>query len=93
MNANKRIEGPEVNRHKGILTCEFDQINAPGSYVEQRTGTLLRVPEDALVPGRSPVLEVVTNEPWVVSRISDDPFLPLTKARMLAADLDLYVNF
>jgi hypothetical protein len=93
MTTSKRIESPELSRHKGILTCDFEQINAPGVYVEQRTGTLLRVPEDAVVPGRSPVLEVVTNEPWVVSKISDDPFLSLTKARMVAADLDLYVNF
>ncbi len=93
MNANKRIEGPEASGHKGLLSCEFSQINAPGVYIEQRTGTLLRVPEDAVVPGRSPVLEIVTNDPWVVSKISDNPFLPLTKARMVAADLDLFVNF
>jgi len=28
-----------------------------------------------------------------VTRISDDPYLPMTKARMIAADLDLPVNF
>jgi hypothetical protein len=38
-------------------------------------------------------MEIVANEPWVVKRLSDDPYVPLTKARMIAADLDLPVNF
>jgi hypothetical protein len=29
----------------------------------------------------------------MVTRISDDPYVSLTKARMIAADLDLPVNF
>ena len=29
----------------------------------------------------------------IVSKLSDDPFVPVTKARMIAADLDLFVNF
>jgi len=53
------------------------EINARGVYIEQRTGTLLRVSEDAVVHGRSPIFEIV-------------PFLPLTTARMIAADVDLY---
>jgi hypothetical protein len=74
-------------------TCNFDQIESPGTYVECRTGTLIRLPEDALAQGRNPRVEIVTHEPWTVTRLSDDPYLPLTKARMIAADLDLPVNF
>ena len=29
----------------------------------------------------------------IVTKLSDDPFIPLTKARMIAADLDHAVNF
>ncbi len=54
---------------------------------------LLRIPADALIPGRSPAIEVLSDEPWLVTKISEDPFLPLTKARMIAADLDLQVRF
>jgi hypothetical protein len=78
---------------RSLHTCNFDQIETPGTYVECRTGTLLRVPEDALAPGRSPRIEIVAHEPWTVTRLAEDPYVPLTKARMIAADLDLPVNF
>ncbi|HET6373250.1 MAG TPA: hypothetical protein VFG76_08080 [Candidatus Polarisedimenticolia bacterium] len=94
MSVTKRAEFTEGTRQNpGIFTCPFEQINSPGLYLEHRTGALLRVPGDAVVPGRSPVIEAVTNEPWIVTKIAEDPFLSLTKARMIAADLDLYVNF
>ncbi len=74
-------------------TCNFDQITQPGCYILQHTGTLLRVPEDALIPGRSPAIDFVSNQKWIVTKITDDPFIPLTQARMTAADLDLFINF
>jgi len=58
-----------------------------------RTGELLRVPDDALAPGRSPVLDVVSSNQWLVTRISTNPYLTLSKARSIAADMDLGVNF
>jgi len=91
MSTVKNVESPLANRT--LHTCNFDQIETPGTYVECRNGTLLRVPEDALAPGRSPRIEIVANEPWTVTRLSGDPYLPLTKARMIAADLDLPVRF
>jgi hypothetical protein len=91
MSAVKKFEHASSTR--SLHTCNFDQIETPGTYVECRTGTLLRVPEDGLAPGRSPRIEIVAQETWTVARISDDPYVPLTKARMIAADLDLPVNF
>ena len=77
----------------GLVSCEFSQIESPGLYVETRTGALLRIREDGIVPGRSPVIQAVARDPWVVTKISEDPYLPLTKARMIAANLDIEVNF
>ena len=57
------------------------------------SGHLIRLPEDAVMPGRSPVLEIRAREPLYVTKISDDPFVPLTKARMVASDLDRLVDF
>lgn len=91
MSAVKKLEN--VLHKQALHTCNFDQIETPGTYVECRTGTLMRVPDDALAPGRSPRIEIVADEPWTVTRLSDDPYLALTKARMIAADLDLPVNF
>ena len=74
-------------------TLVFDQIENPGCYVTNDSGLLLRVPQDALGRGRSPLMEVVSNDPWIVTRISEDPYLPLSNARMAAADLDIKIQF
>ncbi len=67
--------------------------HTPGCYILKQTGTLLRVPPDALIPGRSPAIDVVSNQQWFVAKISSDPYMTLSKARAVAADLDLPVNF
>ena len=59
----------------------------------RQTGTLLRIPPDALIPGRSPAIDVVSKDQWFVAKISSDPYITLSKARAVAADLDLPVNF
>ena len=71
----------------------FENIEEPGTYVSNWTGHLVRVPEDALKSGRSPLIEIRGKEAMFVTKLSDDPYLTLSKARMLAADLDLDVNF
>lgn len=76
----------------GEKVC-FEDLNSPGTYYSLWTGHLIRVPEDGVKPGRSPVIEIIGKEPMMVTKLSDDPYLVLTKARMIAADLDLEVNF
>ena len=71
----------------------FDQINEPGTYVCNWSGHLLRVPEDGVKPGRSPLLEIVGREPLYATKLAPDPYITLTKARMIAANLDLAVAF
>jgi len=93
MSPARKLEGTEPKYRTGLTSCEFGEVDAPGLYVENRTGTLLRIPDDGIAPGRSPVIQAVARHPWVVTRISEDPYLSLTKARMIAANLDLDVNF
>lgn len=71
----------------------FSDINSPGCYVANGGGELFRIPEDGVVTGRSPVIEIVSKTPRMVTKVSDDPWLAISKARQLAADSDLYVNF
>ena len=71
----------------------FENINDPGCYICNWSGHLMRVPPDGIAPGRSPLLNMVGREPLYVTKISDDPYIPVTKARMLAADWDLNVSF
>lgn len=74
-------------------TIPWDQINEPGAYICNWSGHLLRVPEDGVAPGRSPVLSMVGTEPLFVTKISSNPFITITKARLLASNFDLNVNF
>lgn len=79
---------------KGLGTqVPFESINEPGCYVCNWSGHLLRVPEDSIKPGRSPLISLKGTEPLFVTKISGYPFIPVSKARMLAADCDVLVNF
>ena len=75
------------------MQVPFEAIQEPGCYIFNWTGHLLRIPEDALKPGRSPVMSIKGKEPLFVTKIANDPYVPVTKARMLAADVDISVNF
>jgi hypothetical protein len=74
-------------------TIQFDQISAPGAYICNWSGHLLRVPEDGVTPGRSPMLNIIGCEPLTVTKISDNPYVTITKAKLLASNFDLAVNF
>ncbi len=71
----------------------FEAINEPGCYICNWSGHLLRVPEDGVAMGRSPLINVIGCEQLYVTKIADNPFIPLTKARMLASNHDINVNF
>jgi hypothetical protein len=71
----------------------WNSIVEPGAYVFLDTGDLARVPKEALAIGHSPVVTFTSLSPRMVARISTDPYIPLNKARQLAADADLPVNF
>ena len=75
------------------MKVPFEAINEPGCFICNWSGHLLRVPEDGVAAGRSPLINVIGPEPLYVTKISDNPFIPLTKARMLACNCDINVNF
>lgn len=93
MPATKRVESKTESHEMLGISGPFERISQPGCFVFNRTGDLIRIPDDALVEGRSPTIDVVSNEPWLLTKISNDPYLPLRKARAVAADMDLQVNF
>jgi hypothetical protein len=74
-------------------TVPFESLNEPGCYICNWSGHLLRVPEDGVAPGRSPLMSIVGCEPLFVTKISPNPYIPVTKARLLAANCDVAVNF
>ena len=78
---------------KTVFTCSFEDIQTPGAYLEVETGRLFRITDDILAPGHSPMLSIVSNEPNTFVRLSDDPVIPISKARMTAANNDYWINF
>lgn len=93
MTTNARTKDAE-NAGWGFGTqVPFEAINAPGCYVCHWSGHLVRVPDNAIKPGRSPLLSIKGTEPLFVTFLSADPYVPVSKARMLAADCDVVVNF
>ena len=90
--STKPSEGQSVSQGFGTQ-IPFEAIKEPGSYVCNWSGHLLRVPDEALKLGHSPLLSIKGTEVPFVTKISDDPFIPVTKARMFAADCDSVVNF
>ena len=74
-------------------TIAFDGINEPGAYICNWSGHLLRVPEDGVAPGRSPLINMIATKPLFVTKVSDDPYITRTKARIMASNFDIHVNF
>jgi hypothetical protein len=93
MPATKKAETLTEGLEMHGISGPFERISQPGCFVVNKTGDLIRIPDDALVEGRSPTIDIVSREPWFVTKISSDPYLPLRKARAVAADMDLHVNF
>lgn len=71
----------------------FEGISEPGAYICEWSGHLLRVPSDAIAPGRSPLLSIIGAESLFAIRISSNPFVTITKAKLLASNMDVAVNF
>ena len=83
----------EANMAGAGIRIPFEHLNEPGTYICNWSGHMLRIPEDAIKPGRSPVLAITAREPLFVTKLSNDPYIPVSKARMIAADWDMAVNF
>lgn len=83
----------QVAEHGWGMKVPFDSLNEPGTYICDWSGHMVRVPGDSLKPGRSPLMIITGKEPLFLTKISDDPFIPISKARLLAANCDLEVNF
>lgn len=90
MSQTKMVVEREV---RPTIQCAWDKIDLPGTYYSNWSGHLIRIPEEALKRGFSPLIQILGKEPMIVTKLSEDPYLPLSKARMIAADLDLGVNF
>lgn len=90
--ATRTMAGQESGPRAGVAV-PFDAITSAGAYVCNWSGHLLRVPQHSLLPGGPLALNLVGGEPLTVTKISDDPDLPLSEARGLAGSYGVSVGF
>ena len=72
----------------------LQDILEPGAYVCHWNGDLLRVLENELPLDELPnVPETTEDQVLETTKVSDDPFIPISQARMAASNFDIAVNF
>lgn len=77
----------------GSTTLPYNGICEPGAYICRWSGHLLRVPEDSISMENTPLMSVVGSDALLVTKIDNDPYITVTKARLQAANHDVCVNF
>jgi hypothetical protein len=82
-----------VDHPRAGATVPLDFVASPGTYVCNWSGHLLRIPQRSLLPSGALAVNIVGGEPLTVTKISDDPDLPLSAARGLAWRFGLSVGF
>jgi len=93
MSALSTQKTPFTGSYGPGTTLPFEAINSPGCYICNWSGHLIRVPQDGVAAGRPAGFNIVGTDPLYVTMISENPFLPATKARLLASNYDVAVNF
>ena len=71
----------------------LEQVSQVGTYVCRGTGDLIRVTRSGPAGVESEVIRKHHDEPMYVTQVSADPFIPISQARIAAANLDLDVAF
>ena len=72
----------------------WNNVNQPGSYVCNDTGLLLRVPAAGIKDGTSPIIDFFGPQgPVNVTRLSENPGLPIADLRTLATTAQIKPQF
>ena len=71
----------------------LDQVTDPGAYVCRSSGDLVRIVASGRPLGAEELLEKGDPASIFVTLVSVDPFVPITRARIEAAERDIEVNF
>lgn len=83
----------EVSNAAPRRWMSIGEITEPGAYVTKETGDLIRVPPAGGSDGEDELFDKSSRQPLLVAKVSDNPFIPITKARFAAAALDIEVSF
>jgi len=89
----KHDDVPQGGPKDQQVPLTFDAIREPGAYVCHWSGHLLRVHREVNTADRSARTSMVSNQKLYVTRIGNDPEIPLPRARMVAREAGLSIAF
>jgi hypothetical protein len=78
----------------GLMFTElsWDEIRAPGAYLERGGGDLYRGPQEAIGPA-SPLIKKHSLGASRLVRITNNPFVTTLETHMLCAEVNIDLNF
>ncbi len=77
----------------GLIWQPRRDVTEPGAYVCRESGDLVRIALTGAASDSSELIERQEAEPVHVVRIHLDPFVAISRARVLAANLDVEIKF
>jgi hypothetical protein len=83
----------EPQRRSSLPETTWQDLNEPGAYVELGSGDLYRVPQEAFIPGTSPIIKKESRGASRLLQVSRNPFCTTLQARMTAAEHNVEPNF
>ena len=93
MSEGRQSTSIQPQHRSALLQTTWEDLREPGAYVGEGSGNLFRVPQEALITGASPIIARISNGASRLVRVSENPAVPLVKARMVAADHNIGPNF
>ena len=85
--------GEMILKKQALPELSWEEINEAGAYVEKGSGDLYRIPQEALSPGSSPIIQKQSSGASRFVQVSKNPFVTTLKARMICAEHNLEPNF
>ncbi len=88
-----QLKTEEPSKAGDVSRTPLGEVKEPGAYVCFGTGDLIRVVRTDAPSSEVELVDKHGDQPMLVTRVSEDPFVPISQARMAAANLDIEINF
>ncbi|PYV81444.1 MAG: hypothetical protein DMG05_30015 [Acidobacteria bacterium] len=88
-----KTKSVEPQQRFSLPEVTWDDLNEPGAYVERGSGDLYRVPQEALIPGGSPIIHKESVGASRLVLVSRNPFATTLEARLRCAQHSIEPNF
>ncbi len=91
--AQARNQSIESQHRHTLPQVDWVDVKEPGSYVDEGTGDLYRIPKEALIAGASPIVVKESIGASRLRQLSTNPYMPTLQARLTCAQHNIEPNF